>query len=75
MFCYNITDDALRAVSTMMFTPENDRPHAINIACFLTDGKASDKRRLFEAANEAKKKGRKKVLIGPLLDRYTLNVA
>ena len=41
----------------MMFTAQNDRPQSINIACFLTDGKASDKRALFDAANEAKKKG------------------
>ena len=40
-----------------MFTNANDRPNNPNIAVFFTDGKASDKKLLFEAANEAKSKG------------------
>ena len=41
----------------MMFTSANDRPNVPNIAVFFTDGKATDKKQLFEAANEAKSKG------------------
>ena len=41
----------------MMFTSGNDRPNVPNIAVFFTDGKATDKKQLFEAANEAKSKG------------------
>ena len=50
-------DEALKALSTMMFTEANDRSQNPNIAVFFTDGKATDKKRLFEAANEAKSKG------------------
>ena len=54
-FCY--IEAAFRALNSMMFTSGNDRPNVPNIAVFFTDGKATDKKQLFEAANEAKSKG------------------
>ena len=57
LYFFFYIEAAFRALNSMMFTSGNDRPNVPNIAVFFTDGKATDKKQLFEAANEAKSKG------------------